>query len=536
MHKNIQYGVDARSKMINGVNKLANAVRVTLGPKGRNVILDRLNGTPHITKDGVSVAKEIVLEDRIENIGAQIVREVSSRTNDVAGDGTTTATVLAQAIINEGIKFITAGMSPTDVKRGIDQAVEIIKDELAKIAIPVENTKIIEQVGTISANSDVIIGKLIAGAIDKVGERGIITVQEGTGFEDSLEVVEGMQFDRGYISPMMINVNTGRWDAKDPFILMTNGKINGVREIEGILSAVIQKKQPLLIIAEDYNSDVITTLNVNKMRGIIDVCIIKAPGFGERRYETLKDIGVLTKGYVVTDTDGNEVKLENLTLAHLGTAKSVSVDRYNTTIIDGAGTKEEIEVRLAELEEQREVTTSPYDIDKLQERIAKLAGGVAVIRIGAATEVEMKEKKDRVDDALHATRAAVEEGIVAGGGVALLRCIPALAEYESQVENVDVKSGVQIIKRAIEAPLRQIVTNAGQDASVIVNKIVENESASYGFNAGVMSYGDMIEMGVIDPKKVTRSALEHAASIAGLMLTTECIVANDGDLNPQYPY
>lgn len=531
MHKDIQIGTDARAKMINGVNKLADAVKTTLGPKGRNVILERLGSTPHITKDGVSVAKEIILEDRIENIGAQIVKEVSSRTNDVAGDGTTTATVLAQAILNEGIKSVTSGMSPIELKRGIDYAVEVVKSELAKIAIPVENTKTIAQVGTISANGDSVIGELIANAIAHVGERGVITVNEGTGFEDSLEVVEGMEFDRGYISPYLVsNQARGTWEAKNPIILMVNKKLYSIKEITSILESMHKTNRPILLIAEDYENEIISALTVNKMRGILDICAIKAPAFGERRLETLLDIGALTGGEVISENTA--VTLDNITVAQLGSAEMVIVSRDATTIIGGKGTEEEIEKRVKLIQEQLSLTVSSYDIDKLQERIAKLSGGVAVISVGASTEVELKEKKDRVDDALHATKAAVKEGIVAGGGVALIRCIDVLDSLEG--ENPEQTAGIRIIKRAIEAPLRQIVLNAGLDASVIVNKVRENGKDTFGYNASTGVYGDMIEMGVIDPKMVTRTALENASSIASLMLTTECIVSVVPDPLPQF--
>lgn len=531
MHKDIRMGDESRTKMIAGVNKLANAVRVTLGPKGRNVILERLGGSPHITKDGVSVAKEIVLEDRIENIGAQIVREVSMRTNDVAGDGTTTATVLAQAIINEGIKSISAGMSPIEVKRGIDYAVEVIKAELANISIPVTNTKTIAQVGTISANGDKVIGQLIATAIEQVGQLGVITVNEGTGFEDSLEVVDGMEFDRGYVSPHFIN-NNGRqtWEAEKVSIIMVNKKLYSMKELSPILEQLIKKGNPILVIAEDYETDALTGITVNKMRGILNICAIKAPAFGERRLETLEDIGVLTNGAVVKDN--GDIQLENITYAQLGYAERVTVSRDFTTIVGGAGNKEAIDARITLLQEQLQTTVSSYDIDKLNERIARLGGGVAVITVGASTELELKEKKDRVDDALNATKSAIKEGIVAGGGVALIRCISALEGLEG--ENLDQSAGIQIIKRAIEAPLRQITANAGLDSSVIVNKVRENESSTYGFNASNGTYGDMIEMGVIDPKMVTRTALENASSIASLMLTTECIVSVVPDPMPQY--
>ena len=532
MHKDIRMGDDARGKMISGVNKLADAVRVTLGPKGRNVILERQGSAPHITKDGVSVAKEIVLEDRIENIGAQIVREVSSRTNDVAGDGTTTATVLAQAIINEGIKSISSGMSPIEVKRGIDYAVEVVKDELKRIAVPVSNTKTIAQVGTISANGDAVIGQLIATAIEQVGELGVITVNEGTGFEDSLEVVDGMEFDRGYVSPHFINNHSRQtWEAVNPLIILANQKIFSMKDLGKVLENIVNLSRPILVIAEDYETDALAGLTVNKMRGILNICAIKAPAFGERRLETLEDIAVLTGGTVAKEND-ESTKLENFTLAQLGTSEHVTVGRDITTIIGGKGDKSAIESRVALLQDHLQVTASSYDADKLKERIAKLAGGVAVINVGASTELELKEKKDRVDDALNATKSAIKEGIVAGGGVALIRCISVLEGLEG--ENLEQTSGIQIIKRAIEAPLRQIITNAGLDASVIVNKVRESDNPAFGYNASNGTYGDMIEMGVIDPKMVTRTALENASSIASLMLTTECIVSVVPDPMPVY--
>lgn len=523
MYNNITTGVEARTKMIVGVNKLADAVKATLGPKGRNVILERQGGTPHITKDGVSVAKAITLQDKIENIGAQIVREVSSRTNDVAGDGTTTATVLAQAIINEGIKYITSGMSPIEVKRGIDLAVAAVLDELEKIAQPVTDVETIRQVGTISANSDNIIGAIIAQAISKVGNKGVITVAEGTGLSDSLEIVEGMEFDSGYASHFFINPATNSWVAENPLVLLANKKISSVQELVPALEAAIKQNKPLLIIAEEYEMEALTVLAQNKMRGVINVCPIVSPGFGERRTEMLKDIAVISGipfTSIVDDHFG--VDFKDVSDVHFGTLDSVTVAQHNTTLVSSVS-KEAIEARVNEIELQKANVQSEYDLEKINERIAKLIGGVAVISIGASTTVEMKEKKDRVDDALNATRAAVEEGIVAGGGVALIRCIDVLENLQGF--NVDQNAGIQIIRRAIEAPLRQITANAGLDSSVIVNKVRESEISTFGFNAATGQYCDMVEIGVIDPKKVTRTALENAASIASLMLTTECIVS-----------
>lgn len=534
MYNNITTGVEARTKMIVGVNKLADAVKATLGPKGRNVILERQGSTPHITKDGVSVAKAITLQDKIENIGAQIVREVSSRTNDVAGDGTTTATVLAQAIINEGIKYITSGMSPIEVKRGIDLAVAAVLDELERIAQPVTDVETIRQIGTISANSDNIIGTIIANAIACVGNKGVITVAEGTGLNDSLEVVEGMEFDSGYASHFFINAQTNSWQAEKPLVLLVNKKISNVQDLILPLEIAIKHKKSLLIIAEEFELEVLTVLAQNKMRGIVNVCPIVSPGYGERRTEMLKDIAVIAgikSSSIVDDQLGLDFK--NITLNDFGTFDSVTVSQHTTTIVSSAD-KSIIDERVKEIEAQKENIQSEYDLEKINERIAKLAGGVAVISIGASTTIEMKEKKDRVDDALNATRAAVEEGIVAGGGVALIRCIDVLENLEGF--NTDQTAGIQIIRRAIEAPLRQITANAGLDSSVIVNKVRESDIPTYGFNAANGTYCDMVEVGVIDPKKVTRTALENAASIAGLMLTTECIVSIERDVNdlPQY--
>ncbi len=534
MYNNITTGVEARTKMIVGVNKLADAVKATLGPKGRNVILERQGSTPHITKDGVSVAKAITLQDKIENIGAQIVREVSSRTNDVAGDGTTTATVLAQAIINEGIKYITSGMSPIEVKRGIDLAVAAVLDELERIAQPVTDVETIRQVGTISANSDNIIGTIIANAIACVGNKGVITVSEGTGLNDSLEVVEGMEFDSGYASHFFINAQTNSWQAENPLVMLVNKKVANMQELIPALEIAIKQNKPLLIIAEEFELEALTVLAQNKFKGIINVCPIVSPGFGERRTEMLKDIAVISGvefSSIVDDQLG--VDFKDFTLNDFGTVDSVTVSQNSTTIVSSAD-KELINARVAEIEAQKANVASEYDLEKINERIAKLTGGVAVISIGASTSVEMKEKKDRVDDALNATRAAVEEGIVAGGGVALIRCIDVLENLEGF--NTDQTAGIQIIRRAIEAPLRQITANAGLDSSVIVNKVRESDISTFGFNASNGTYCDMVEVGVIDPKKVTRTALENAASIAGLMLTTECIVSIERDANdlPQY--
>ncbi|AUX90051.1 chaperonin GroEL [Acinetobacter indicus] len=529
--KDVKFGDSARSKMIAGVNILADAVKVTLGPKGRNVVIDRSFGAPHITKDGVSVAKEITLKDKFENMGAQLVREVSSKTNDIAGDGTTTATVLAQAILNEGIKSVTAGMNPMDLKRGIDLAVKTVVENIKQTAKPASDSKAIEQVGSISANSDTTVGSLIAQAMEKVGKEGVITVEEGSGFEDSLDVVEGMQFDRGYISPYFANKqDTLTAELENPYILLVDKKISNIRELITVLEAVAKTGKPLLIIAEDVEGEALATLVVNNMRGIIKVCAVKAPGFGDRRKAMLQDIAILTGGTVISEEIG--MQLDQTSLEHLGTAHKVTVSKENTVIVDGAGDANQISERVQQIRAQIEESTSEYDKEKLQERVAKLAGGVAVIKIGAATEVEMKEKKDRVDDALHATRAAVEEGVVAGGGVALVRAASALDGLTGA--NDDQNVGINILRRAIEAPLRQIVANAGDEPSVVINA-VKNGEGNYGYNAATGEYGDMLEMGILDPAKVTRSALEHAASVAGLMLTTECMITEIPEEKPAMP-
>ena len=520
--KDVQFGTEVRAKMVNGVNVLANAVRVTLGPKGRNVVLDRSFGGPHITKDGVSVAKEIELKDKFENMGAQMVKEVASKTNDVAGDGTTTATVLAQAIVAEGMKYVTTGMNPTDLKRGIDKAVTALVGELANIAKPCETYEQIAQVGSISANSDEQVGKIIADAMQEVGKEGVITVEDGKSLENELEVVKGMQFDRGYLSPYFVNdVEKQIAGLDNPFVLLFDKKISNIRDLLPVLEQVAKTSRPLLIIAEDVEGEALATLVVNSIRGILKTVAVKAPGFGDRRKAMLQDIAILTGATVIAEEVG--LTLEQTTLEHLGQAKRIEISKENTTIIDGFGDKAAVEARVKEIRQQIEVATSDYDKEKLQERVAKLAGGVAVIKVGAATEVEMKEKKDRVDDALHATRAAVEEGVVAGGGVALLRARQAIKSVETL--NADQEAGVKIVLKAIESPLRQIVVNAGGEASVVVNKVLEGEG-NFGYNAGNDTYGDMIAMGVLDPAKVTRSALQHAASIAGLMLTTECMIAD----------
>ena len=521
--KDVKFGNDARVKMLKGVNILADAVKVTLGPKGRNVVLDKSFGAPTITKDGVSVAREIELEDKFENMGAQMVKEVASKANDAAGDGTTTATVLAQAIVNEGLKAVAAGMNPMDLKRGIDKAVTAVVAELKSLSKPCETSKEIEQVGTISANSDSIVGQLIAQAMEKVGKEGVITVEDGTGLEDELDVVEGMQFDRGYLSPYFINKpETATVELDNPFILLVDKKISNIRELLPVLEGVAKAGKPLLIIAEDVEGEALATLVVNTMRGIVKVAAVKAPGFGDRRKAMLQDIAILTAGTVISEEIGME--LEKATLEDLGQAKRVVINKDNTTIIDGIGDEAQIQGRVAQIRQQIEESTSDYDKEKLQERVAKLAGGVAVIKVGAATEVEMKEKKARVEDALHATRAAVEEGIVAGGGVALVRAATKVAAtLKGDNEEQDV--GIKLALRAMEAPLRQIVTNAGEEASVVASA-VKNGEGNFGYNAGTEQYGDMIEMGILDPTKVTRSALQFAASVAGLMITTECMVTD----------
>ena len=529
--KEVQFGTEVRQKMVNGVNMLANAVKVTLGPKGRNVVVDRAFGGPHITKDGVTVAKEIELKDKFENMGAQMVKEVASKTNDVAGDGTTTATVLAQAIVAEGMKYVTAGMNPTDLKRGIDKAVAALVGELKNIAKPCDTSKEIAQVGSISANSDEQVGAIIAEAMEKVGKEGVITVEDGKSLENELDVVEGMQFDRGYLSPYFISDAEKQIAALDnPFVLLFDKKISNIRDLLPVLEQVAKASRPLLIIAEDVEGEALATLVVNNIRGILKTVAVKAPGFGDRRKAMLQDIAILTGGVVISEEVG--LSLEKATLDDLGQAKRIEIGKENTTIIDGFGDAAQIEARVAEIRQQIETATSDYDKEKLQERVAKLAGGVAVIKVGAATEVEMKEKKDRVEDALHATRAAVEEGVVAGGGVALLRARAALENLHTG--NADQDAGVQIVLRAVESPLRQIVANAGGEPSVVVNKVLEGKG-NYGYNAGSGEYGDMIEMGVLDPAKVTRSALQHAASIAGLMLTTDCMIAEIPEEKPAMP-
>jgi len=519
--KDVKFHDAARAKMVVGVNILADAVKVTLGPKGRNVVLDRSYGSPTITKDGVSVAKEIELKDKFENMGAQMVKEVASKTSDVAGDGTTTATVLAQSIVMEGMKFVAAGMNPMDLKRGIDQAVIAAVAELKKISKPCTTTKEIAQVGSISANSDAVIGEKIAAAMEKVGKEGVITIEDGQGLEDELDIVEGMQFDRGYLSPYFIN-NADKQIAamENPFILLHDKKISNIRDLLPLLEQVAKAGRPLLIVAEDVDGEALATLVVNNIRGILKTVAVKAPGFGDRRKAMLEDIAVLTGGTVIAEEVG--LTLEKATLAEMGQAKRIEVGKENTTIIDGAGKHEAILGRVGEIKKLAEDSTSDYDKEKLQERLAKLSGGVAVIKVGAATEVEMKEKKARVEDALHATRAAVEEGIVPGGGVALLRAKAAVSGLKGV--NHDQDAGITIVLRAMEAPIRAITMNAGDEPSVVVNKVLEGKG-SYGYNAATSEYGDMLAMGVVDPTKVTRVALQNAASIAGLMLTTACMVA-----------
>ena len=520
--KDVKFHDAARNKMVIGVNILADAVKVTLGPKGRNVVLDRSYGAPTITKDGVSVAKEIELKDKFENMGAQMVKEVASKTSDVAGDGTTTATVLAQSIVQEGMKFVAAGMNPMDLKRGIDQAVIAAVAELKKLSKPCTTSKEIAQVGSISANSDTVIGEKIAAAMEKVGKEGVITIEDGTGLEDELDIVEGMQFDRGYLSPYFIN-NQDRQLAlmENPYILLHDKKVSNIRDLLPVLEQVAKAGRPLLIIAEDVDGEALATLVVNNIRGILKTVSVKAPGFGDRRKAMLEDIAILTGGTVIAEEVG--LSLEKATLAELGQAKRIEVGKDNTILIDGAGKEDAIKGRIGQINKQAEESTSDYDKEKLQERKAKLAGGVAVIKVGAATEVEMKEKKARVEDALHATRAAVEEGIVPGGGVALLRAKVAVAKLKGA--NHDQDAGITIVLRAMEAPLRAIVQNAGDEPSVVVNKVLEGKSNNFGYNAASSEYGDMLAMGVVDPTKVTRVALQNAASIAGLMLTTACMVA-----------
>lgn len=522
MAKEVRFSSDARDAMLRGVDILANAVKVTLGPKGRNVVIEKSFGAPRITKDGVSVAKEIDLEDKFENMGAQMVREVASKTNDKAGDGTTTATVLAQAIVKEGAKAVAAGMNPMDLKRGVDTAVAEVVAALSAAAKPITTSAEVAQVGTISANGDTQIGADIAEAMQKVGNEGVITVEEAKSLESELEVVEGMQFDRGYLSPYFVtNSEKMLTELDDPYILLHEKKLSNLQAMLPILEAVVQSSRPLLIIAEDVEGEALATLVVNKLRGGLKVAAVKAPGFGDRRKAMLEDIAILTGGTVISEEVG--VKLESVTLDMLGTAKKVSISKENTTIVDGSGSKSDIEGRVAQIKAQIEETTSDYDREKLQERLAKLAGGVAVLRVGGATEVEVKEKKDRVDDALNATRAAVEEGIVPGGGVALLR---ASLGIKAKGQNADQDAGINIVRRALQAPIRQIAENAGDEGSVVVGKIVDNKSSTFGYNAQTGEYGDMIEMGIVDPMKVVRSALQDAASVASLLITTEAMVAD----------
>ena len=520
--KELKFGDDARAKILAGVNILADAVKITLGPKGRNVVLDRSFGAPTVTKDGVSVAKEIELADKFENMGAQLVKEVASKTNDVAGDGTTTATVLAQAMVKEGLKAVAAGMNPMDIKRGIDKGVIACVKALQELSKPCEDAKEIAQVGTISANSDESVGSIIAEAMDKVGKEGVITVEEGQSLENELEVVEGMQFDRGYLSPYFANKqDTMTADLESPLVLLHDKKISNIRDLLPTLEAVAKAGRPLLIIAEDVEGEALATLVVNNIRGIVKVCAVKAPGFGDRRKAMLEDIAVLTGGKVVSEEIG--MSLESITLDDLGSAKRIQITKENSTIIDGSGAPAEIESRVNQIRAQIEESSSDYDKEKMQERVAKLAGGVALIKVGAATEVEMKEKKARVEDALHATRAAVEEGVVPGGGVAFVRTMDAVAAVKG--DNADQDAGIKAIMKAIESPLRQIVDNGGDDASVVLNE-VRNHKGTFGYNAGTGEYGDMIEMGILDPTKVTRTALQHAASIASLIITTEAMITD----------
>ena len=520
--KEVQFGNTARQKMIAGVNVLADAVKITLGPKGRNVVLDKSFGAPTVTKDGVSVAKEIELEDNFENMGAQMVKEVASQTSDVAGDGTTTATVLSQAIFREGLKAVSAGFNPMDLKRGIDKATRVIVEKLESISVPCTDDTAISQVGTISANSDVSVGEIIAEAMQKVGKEGVITVEEGSGLDNELEVVEGMQFDRGYLSPYFINqAESQSVELEDPFILLFDKKISNIRDLLPLLEGVAKSGRPLLVIAEDIEGEALATLVVNNIRGIVKVAGVKAPGFGDRRKAMLQDIAILTGGQVIAEEVG--LSLEKATLEDLGTAKKIQITKENTTVIDGAGTGSDIKSRIDQINREIEDSSSDYDKEKLQERVAKLSGGVAVIKVGAATEIEMKEKKARVEDALHATRAAVEEGIVPGGGVALVRTKGSLEDLEG--DNDDQNVGINILKKALEEPLRQIVSNSGNDASVVLNEVA-NGKGNYGYNAATDEYGDLVEMGIIDPTKVTRYALQNAASVTGLLLTTEAMVAD----------
>jgi chaperonin GroEL len=529
--KEVVFGSEARNLMLDGVNTLANAVKVTLGPKGRNVILDKSFGAPNITKDGVSVAQEITLEGRFENMGAQMVKEVASKTNDIAGDGTTTATVLAQSLVVEGVKSVAAGMNPMDLKRGIDKATEAVVKELQNLSQPCKDYKAIAQVGTISANSDSSVGDIIAEAMEKVGQTGVITVEEGSTLENELDIVEGMQFDRGYLSPYFINNQDSMTaDLESPYVLLHDSKISNIRDLLPALEAVQKSGKPLLIVAEDIEGEALATLVVNNMRGIVKVAAVKAPGFGDRRKAILEDIAVLTGGVVISEEVG--LSLEGVTEDQLGSAKRIEVGKENTVIVDGAGVKANIEGRISQINAQVETTSSDYDKEKLLERLAKLAGGVAVIKVGAATEVEMKEKKDRVDDALHATRAAVEEGVVPGGGVALVRAISSLDKLKG--DNHDQDIGITLTRRALESPLRQIAANGGSEASVVLNNVA-NGKKNYGFNAATEEYGDMLKMGILDPTKVVRAALQHAASISGLMITTEAMITDIPQETPSAP-
>jgi chaperonin GroEL len=530
--KQVHFSSDARDRMLRGVDILANAVKVTLGPKGRNVVIDKSFGAPRITKDGVTVAKDIELEDKFENMGAQMLREVASKTNDVAGDGTTTATVLAQAIVREGVKYVTAGMNPMDLKRGVDMATDVAIKDIKARAKKVKSSDEVAQVGTISANGDAHIGKMIANAMQKVGNEGVITVEEAKTAETEVDIVEGMQFDRGYLSPYFVtNADKMTVELDDPYILIHEKKLSSLQAMLPVLEAVVQTGKPLLIIAEDVEGEALATLVVNKLRGGLKVAAVKAPGFGDRRKAMLEDIAILTAGEMIAEDLG--IKLESVTLPMLGRAKRVRIDKENTTIIDGNGKKKDIEGRVNQIKAQIEETTSDYDREKLQERLAKLAGGVAVIRVGGATEVEVKEKKDRVDDALNATRAAVEEGIVPGGGTALLRAKAAVAKLKS--EHADVQAGINIVMKALEAPIRQIVENAGVEGSIVVNKINENKSQTYGYNAQTEEYVDMLSAGIVDPAKVVRTALQDAASVAGLLITTEAMIAEVPKDKPAMP-
>ncbi|MGI9317356.1 MAG: chaperonin GroEL [bacterium] len=529
--KEVVFGESARARMLRGVNVLADAVKVTLGPKGRNVVLDKSFGAPTVTKDGVSVAKEVELKDKLENMGAQMVKEVASKTSDIAGDGTTTATVLAQAMVREGMKAVAAGMNPMDLKRGIDKAVTIAIGDLKELSRPCADHKEIAQVGTVSANADIDIGSIIAEAMEKVGKEGVITVEEGNVLENELDVVEGMQFDRGYLSPYFVNNQDNMSvDLENPYVLIHDKKVSNIRDLLPTLEAVAKSSRPLMVIAEDVDGEALATLVVNNIRGIVKVCAVKAPGFGDRRKAMLEDIAILTGGRVISEEVG--MSLEGATLDDLGEAKRIQISKENSTIIDGAGSGSDIEARVAQIRAQIEEATSDYDREKMQERVAKLAGGVAVIKVGAATEVEMKEKKARVEDALHATRAAVEEGVVPGGGTSLVRCVSAVKGTAG--DNPDQDMGVRIVLRSLEEPLRQIVSNAGGDASVVMNAVANGEG-NYGYNAASGEYGDMIEMGILDPTKVTRTALQNAASIAGLLITTEAMVSEIPEEKPAPP-